>query len=823
MASTNKERLNGWMLEALHLLMANHGRYRSKDLLNDLEKRFDLTDEEKSLNNSGQRRWTTAFRFHSIGLVKAGLVKKEQGFWKLGDNIDIDLQSITAEELGAYCDKKYQEWKERKDAEAGETGVSPHLIEDAFEAPLNNLKIDPRKATFDELLKGVDKSLIQIPPFQREFVWSPKEISFLLDSIYRGYPIGSFIFWRTSRRLPHHREIGGLKLNEISAGSLIDYVLDGQQRITSLYAAIRGAAIQGDRYIFSFNLNTGRFQSEKVRGGTEEVVSKTKIPLEKLFVESRSEYMRYTSGFEPAYQDLLHDLYDRFKLYAFSVIYVQEEEESDDEERSESVKKIVNIFSRINETGKKLTVVAKMVARCWGEEFDIRAKFDELYEKHPELSEIREETILQTASAILNQRRCRTPDILEATDIRVLEREWDNIIESFMLALEFVKNKAKIKNLKYLPFDTLLVPLAYFHYRERNPSNAQTEQLQTWFWKACLANRFSSAVEGHIEEDCSQLDKILAGEKAEFAYQIDWETFKTRLIAQDYNLRNAFCKTILSLYSYLDPKSLKDGRDIDVKSAFSGYYKNNLHHFFPRAYLEKTRDPEREQRDSIVNIAFAPAIVNIEMSDTAPSDYIAKFREENRDLDTILESHLIDDVEKFGIRDNDFGLFLEKRAEKIENEFRILLGLKTKTEQQFEDEPSAPVDLLEAKLRALLQETLIEEFGATFWDEAVPADIRTAVDAKIASQVKTHPYDRERLAMPEAKMSFLDMMDYEKIMSSNWALFVGIFQSRSELNKHFLAIKNYRNSIKHNREMNEVEKKNGEAAVLWFDAILNEE
>lgn len=823
MASTNKERLNGWMLEALHLLMANHGRYRSKDLLNDLEKRFDLTDEEKSLNNSGQRRWTTAFRFHSIGLVKAGLVKKEQGFWKLGDDIDLDLGSITAEELGAYCDKKYQEWKERKDVEAGETGVSPHLIEDTFEAPLNNLKIDPRKASFDELLKGVDKSLVQIPPFQREFVWSPRDICFLLDSIYRGYPIGSFIFWRTSRRLPHHREIGGLKLNDISPGSLIDYVLDGQQRITSLYAAIRGAAIQGDRYIFSFNLNTGRFQSEKVREGAEEVVSKSRIPLEKLFVESRSEYMRYTSDFEPAYQDLLHDLYDRFKLYAFSVIYVQEEDESDDEERSESVKKIVSIFSRINETGKKLTVVAKMVARCWGEEFDIREKFDELYEKHPDLDEIREETILQTASAILNQRRCRTPDILEATDVRVLEQEWDNIIESFMLALEFVKTKIRIKNLKYLPFDSLLVPLAYFHYRQRNPSNTQVEQLQAWFWKACLANRFSSAVEGRIEEDCEQFDKILAGEKGEFAYQIDWETFKTRLIAQDYNLRNAFCKTILSLYSYLDPKSFKDGRDIDVKSAFSGYYKNNLHHFFPRAYLEKTRDAEREQRDSIVNIAFAPAIVNIEMSDTAPSDYIAKFREENSDLDAILESHLIDDVEKFGIRDNNFAVFLEKRAEKIENEFRILLGLKTKTEQQFEDEPATPVDLLEAKLRALLLETLTEEYGATFWDEAVPADIRSAVDAKIASQVKGHPYDREKLAAPEAKMSFLDMMDYEKIISSNWQLFAGIFQSRAELNKHFLAVKNYRNSIKHNRDMNPVERKNGEAAVLWFDGILTTE
>jgi len=87
---------------------------------------------------------------------------------------------------------------------------------------------------------------------------------------------------------------------------------------------------------------------------------------------------------------LLHDLYDRFKLYSFSVIFVQEDDESDEEEQGENIKRIVNIFSRINGTGKPLSVVAKMVARCWGEGFDIREKFDELYEENAEVEEIRE-------------------------------------------------------------------------------------------------------------------------------------------------------------------------------------------------------------------------------------------------------------------------------------------------------------------------------------------------------------------------------------------------------------------------------------------------
>lgn len=816
-----RKKLDQWSLEAIRLLQENGGKYRSRDLIRELEKRIDLSNHEKSLNNSGHARWVTSFRFHTIGLVKAGLIKKESGFWKLTNEDNIDLDKLTSESLATICDTAYKEWLEERDKEAEESGVSPHLIEDPHEAPLNNLKIDPRKVTFDDLLEGVDKSIIQIPPFQREFVWSPKDICYLLDSIYRGYPIGSFIFWKTSRRLPHHREIGGIKLNEIPSGSLIDYVLDGQQRITSLYAAIRGASIDGDKYIFYFNLNKGRFKAERCyEDGPKKANQQNLIPVNKLFVESRSEYMKYTSEFSDVYQDLLHGLYDRFKLYAFSVIYVQEKDESNDEEQTESVKKIVRIFSRINETGRKLSVVSKMVARCWGEGFNIREKFDELYENNKELEQIREETILQTASAVLNQRRTRSRDILETTDIKDLEREWDKIIESFKLALEFVKNKIKIKSLKYLPFDTLLVPLAYFHYKKHNPSNTQVEQLQTWFWKACLSNRFGSTVESKIEEDCSEFDKILNNETPEFQYQIDWETFKTRLISQNYNLRNAFCKTILSLYSYLDPKSFKDGRDLYIDKALTGYYKNNLHHFFPRNYLEKTFDSQRDRRDSIVNIAFAPAIVNKEMTDTPPSDYIAKFKQDNPDIEKILKSHLIDDVNKFGITSNNFVEFLEKRAERIENQFRTLLGLRTKTEQQFDEEPSAPLDLLEIKLRSLIQERLTNDFNDEFWIEAVPSDIRQIVEQKIESHIHSYPYDVDKFASSAAKLGFLDIMDYAKIISSNWISFSGIFQSRGELEKHFLALKNYRNSIKHNRDMNQVEKRNGEAAVLWFNEIF---
>jgi hypothetical protein len=820
MRGTAVDRIFEYELVALKLLQENGGRLPSRDLVRLLENKLSLTPYERSLNNSGQPRWLTNFRFNSIGLVKANIIAKAEGFWKLINEPKIDIDSLTVSDVKRISDTAYQEWKNSRDGNGENKDVLPQWPEQvSTEGPV--LKIEPRTISFDDLLKGVDKSLIQVPPFQRAFVWSPGEICFLLDSIYHGYPIGSFIFWKTTRRLPHHRLIGGLSLNEVQAGLPIDYVLDGQQRITSLYAAVRSAAIQGEQISFYFNLNGQKFQYSRTDESDEMPEITPQIPLKKLFVASSAEYMRYIAKYPDHLQDVLHTLYNRFQMYAFSVIYVREEDESLDVDQNESIKKIVDMFSRINDTGKKLSVVAKMVARCWGFGFDIRQKLDDFYIHFPELEEIREDTLLQTASVILNHRRCRTSDILKSTDIAQLEENWDEIIEAFTLALEFLKNKIKIKNLRYLPFDSVLVPLAYFHYRQHNPSRSQLDQLEKWFWKACLANRYGSSTPANIEEDCHYFDKILVEENVEFPYPIDWESFKSRLVEQDYNLRNAFCKTILALYSYKDPKSFKDNRDIDLKNSLSGYYKHHLHHVFPRKFLEKQDSMAYQQVDSVANIAFSPAITNLEMSDTAPSEYFKQFMTENTGLKDILPSHFIGDLKEYGISDDNFEQFLERRATAVEQSFKDLLGLRSKAEQQFETEPTKPIDLIEAKLRNLILESLTEEFGPAFWEDAIPVDIRIAVKKKGDEYLRAYPYDNAHLDNVEAKFSYLDIMDYAKIISTNWELFEPQFHSRGEIERHFLALKNYRNSIKHNRDMNPVEKRMGEAAVLWFEGVLS--
>jgi uncharacterized protein with ParB-like and HNH nuclease domain len=93
---------------------------------------------------------------------------------------------------------------------------------------------------YETIFVEIDTGIIKIPKFQRDFVWGKEQTAKLIDSIIKGFPIGTFIFWKTKEQLRHFRNIGNADLPSIPRGDAALYVLDGQQRLTSLYAARKG-------------------------------------------------------------------------------------------------------------------------------------------------------------------------------------------------------------------------------------------------------------------------------------------------------------------------------------------------------------------------------------------------------------------------------------------------------------------------------------------------------------------------------------------------------------------------------------------------------
>lgn len=72
----------------------------------------------------------------------------------------------------------------------------------------------------------------------------------------------------------------------------------------------------------------------------------------------------------------------------------------------------------------------------------------------------------------------------------------------------------------------------------------------------------------------------------------------------------------------------------------------------------------------------------------------------------------------------------------------------------------------------------------------------------------------------DVRITFVDVMDYAKIILMNWQIFSSSFGSKNEVEQHFRALKNYRNPVKHGRDLNPVDQRNGEAAILWFERII---
>ena len=99
---------------------------------------------------------------------------------------------------------------------------------------------------YESLFNEIDTGQIKLPMFQREFVWEKEQSAKLIDSIIKGFPIGTFIFWKTRDELRSYKDVGNHKLPDTPKGDYVQYILDGQQRITSLYAIRKGIRINKD-------------------------------------------------------------------------------------------------------------------------------------------------------------------------------------------------------------------------------------------------------------------------------------------------------------------------------------------------------------------------------------------------------------------------------------------------------------------------------------------------------------------------------------------------------------------------------------------------
>jgi hypothetical protein len=441
---------------------------------------------------------------------------------------------------------------------------------------------EPVSRTFTGLISDIEKGQIKIPQFQRNFVWDIKKSSKLIDSIIKGYPIGTFIFWKTNERLRSIRNLGNFRIPEPNDGDFIDYVLDGQQRLTSLFATLKGLKIKReggkiDNYDEMYVNLEANDDEEIVIMDKENYDIKQIIKLHDLLYGSIS----LLNSFNEKYHPKLDEFRTRINSYNYSIILIRDAE----------LDIATEIFTRINEGGKPLTVFEIMVAKTFHSErnFDLAEKYNELIENLAQVSyeTISEATVLQTVSILL-EKECTRKTILKLDKKRFIDI-WGDAVSAIESAVEYFRGYYRIPVSQLLPYNSLIVPFAYFFYHHKDkPTGERQKYLQDFFWRISLATRYSSAVESKLSQDIKRIDTILAGNLPRYDWAVN--TSSDFIEANGwFSAGRSYIKAILSIYAYHQPKSFNDNSVVNITNhTLKIATSKNYHHFFPKAFLKKT-------------------------------------------------------------------------------------------------------------------------------------------------------------------------------------------------------------------------------------------
>ena len=549
------------------------------------------------------------------------------------------------------------------------------------------MRADPGHISFDALNQNIKNGIIKIPQFQRDFVWSIDDSAKLIDSVLKGYPIGTFIIWKTRERLRAVKGIGGISFPDAPAGDMVQYVLDGQQRITSIFASLNGVSIihEGKPVDYSNIYIDLEARSDETIVLTDitDRNPQSLIKVVSLLNATLAEMFSFVTE-NPQIPDALDKIQcyrDAIKQYQFSTIIVEDA----------PLEIATEIFTRINVGGKSLNNFEIMVAKTYDENrgFDLSEKYDTLLSElqGSDYDTISSSTVLQSISI------CIKKDVRGKAILCLNKNEfinaWVPVTSALKSAVTYFKNAYGVPVSNLLPYEALLVIFTYYFYKHIDrPLGDHQKWLNDYFWRSVLSERFSSSADTKMNADAAIIDSIINDKKATSAIPVDL-SFEYLKMHGTFTTSSAFVKGVLCLLCSQKPASFIDGTDVIIDNSWLRRVDSkNYHHFFPKAYMRRNH-PEIDESlvNHIANITVVDDFLNKKIiKDRAPSDYILDFKKKNPNLNKALATHLIiyNDSEDSGINEDDYLKFFKLRLTRIINEFKskVIITDKDRTDPE---------------------------------------------------------------------------------------------------------------------------------------------
>lgn len=551
-----------------------------------------------------------------------------------------------------------------------------------------------------DLMKDIDKGNIQLPDFQRGWVWDDSRIRGLIASITQNFPVGAAMFleYGNANVRFKYRMIEGAPSCKAQPEQLI---LDGQQRLTSIYASMcspnaiktrtdKGNEIKRFYYIDiakaidpaidrveailsvpeskQITSDFGRKIDLDVSTAEKEYANKL-FPLniilddEKSFEWERA-YLTYHSN--------SHEASDEYRTFRGKIImtvthYKIPVISLDKDTPKEAV---CQVFENVNQGGVSLTVFELVTAVFAMDDFELRKDWEKRKNNHlnGDILNIVTATDFLTACTLLSAYEkkgvvsCKKKDVLNLK-LADYQKYADVLMQGFEEA-EMLLFEERIFVSRDLPYTTQLIPLAVLCallLPDRRIKNSNVKnKIKRWYWCGVFGELYGSANETRYVNDVVGVMNWLNG--GELPKTIVDSYFNPMRLLMLQSRRSAAYKGIMALIMKNHSRDFISGQEMDlVLYKAAGI---DIHHIFPKNYC-KSRGYDYIKWDSIINKTPLSYSTNREIGGVAPSEYLARIEKkkvERADLCDYLASHWIDMADCMS---DDFERFIVHRARKI--------------------------------------------------------------------------------------------------------------------------------------------------------------
>jgi hypothetical protein len=736
----------------------------------------------------------------------------------------------------------------------------------------------PDHVSLNTLIGRLKEGRFVIPDFQREFEWKPSDVGDLVRSIFLDYYIGSLLLWKGKKENFEALACERLYGYDGSDNTREHIVLDGQQRLTAIhyvfFAPDKPLPKKKNRYLYFIRVDRfvesadeDAFLYDWTRHGAN-LLSNPAAQFDQhmfpLAVIGRGGFALFTwiQGYSEHWkkkQELAEQSGDdaaasaasgcvkgaeSFGLHVkdlteqYQIAYVELD-------RDLAVEKVCDIFTQINSSGIHLDVFDLMNALLKPKGLQLKHLWRSAAPRLAFVESSKLNVYILQVMSIVRQAYCspkylyfllpgqvkkvRDPDgtrrdeVLVA-DVSEFKHAWNAAVDSLDAAIKLLRHPQEfgVAASQYLPYVSILPAFAALqaHVGTLSPAKKLEAQrkIRHWYWASVFTSRYSGSVESTSARDFIDVRKWIEDDKAEPGLI---QEFNHRF--RNLELRKE-TKRGTSIYNGIFNLLVLQGARDWMTGIVPQHGSLDDHHIVPKAWALKHL--KGNAVDSILNRTPLSAETNRHViNDRLPNQYLPELiaNSSEQQVRAILESHSISPKAlEILLRDpftsEDFDAFISERQRTLQEAIESLLIKQRLDLPPALRELDEQIELIELGLRDGIRTALADD------PKTIPSHIAEEVDERLQRALKKNAaMDAEHYASLGGQLEYFDLRDLQGTITNKalWPLFVNRFATKEALITKFDQLAELRNGIRHSRRVDAIARKEGEAAILWFQRVLS--